>query len=469
MADQATTGEIQELLEEGLRLYGAGQPARALELWYRILDREPRHPTALEYVQYVRDNFHVDVPEPRVGLPASPAPAPAPVASPVSGAEPDVVEVAASSLMPPPTPPAAPIAQPHFAAVSAVGEVVASASVPTPVPSPSPAPAPAPPTVDAAAPSAVSASADVVTLVPTAPVEGLNTRPEDPVGAGWGDLAVGDLDLDPLTGRPVQRAPTMSSAPRAPTSTTAAPAPVETRVEAPESPAQASAPPSLSLEPPSDAVVQQEASLDAPSLVEVPPVAAGAPGEVANPWDGHSGITEAVDLDAPSDQPSAMDLLLAGPVRRPHVENGLRGAAVEGAPEQEAAPEKPDEAQSELGSLMEGARDLFELGDFSGSLELVEKVLRQDPNNAEALAYFARNEATLLKMYESKLGDLSASPRVLTSPDEVIWMNLHHRAGFVLSQVDGELSYEDIVAVSGMSRFETFRILAELIENGVIG
>jgi DNA-binding IclR family transcriptional regulator len=47
-------------------------------------------------------------------------------------------------------------------------------------------------------------------------------------------------------------------------------------------------------------------------------------------------------------------------------------------------------------------------------------------------------------------------------------MNLHHRAGFLLAQVDGLLSYEDLAAVSGMSRLETFRILAELKNQGVI-
>lgn len=118
---------------------------------------------------------------------------------------------------------------------------------------------------------------------------------------------------------------------------------------------------------------------------------------------------------------------------------------------------------------MTGARELFELGDFSGSLELVEKVLKKQPQHEGARAYLKRNEATLLKMYESKLGDMHRIPRQLVPPDEVIWMNMHHRAGFILSQVDGSLSYDDLLAVSGMDRFDTVRIIADLIGNGIIG
>ena len=118
---------------------------------------------------------------------------------------------------------------------------------------------------------------------------------------------------------------------------------------------------------------------------------------------------------------------------------------------------------------MTGARELFELGDFSGSLELVEKVLKKQPTHEGARAYLKRNEQTLLKMYESKLGDMLKVPRQLVPPDEVIWMNMHHRAGFILSQVDGSLSYDDLLSVSGMDRFDTVRILADLVGNGIIG
>ena len=39
---------------------------------------------------------------------------------------------------------------------------------------------------------------------------------------------------------------------------------------------------------------------------------------------------------------------------------------------------------------------LFALGDFSGSLELIEKILQVDPDHGEARDYLRQNEATLI-------------------------------------------------------------------------
>jgi tetratricopeptide (TPR) repeat protein len=122
----------------------------------------------------------------------------------------------------------------------------------------------------------------------------------------------------------------------------------------------------------------------------------------------------------------------------------------------------------DVATWMEGARELFALGDFSGSLEMIERILRVDPTHAEARAYLRQNESTLVAMYESKLGSLSSVPRLAIHAEEVMWLNLDHRAGFLLAQVDGTVSYEDLFALSGLPRLDTARILASLLAEGVI-
>jgi len=114
------------------------------------------------------------------------------------------------------------------------------------------------------------------------------------------------------------------------------------------------------------------------------------------------------------------------------------------------------------------AKELFALGDFSGSLELIEKILQVDPEHGEARDYLRQNEATLISMYESKLGPLSAVPRLAVKPEEVLWLNLDHRAGFLLAQIDGTVDYDSLFALSGLPRLDTARILANLIADGVI-
>jgi tetratricopeptide (TPR) repeat protein len=126
------------------------------------------------------------------------------------------------------------------------------------------------------------------------------------------------------------------------------------------------------------------------------------------------------------------------------------------------------QARNEVAVWMQAAKELFALGDFSGSLELIEKILHLDPGHGEARDYLRQNEATLIAMYESKLGAMGAIPRLAIKPEEVMWLNLDHRAGFLLAQIDGAVDYEALFALSGLPRLDTARILANLIADGVI-
>ena len=53
-------------------------------------------------------------------------------------------------------------------------------------------------------------------------------------------------------------------------------------------------------------------------------------------------------------------------------------------------------------------------------------------------------------------------------PERIRWLSLDHRAGFLLSLVDGTARVEDIVDMSGMAQLEVLRTLVTLLEQGVI-
>jgi tetratricopeptide (TPR) repeat protein len=175
---------------------------------------------------------------------------------------------------------------------------------------------------------------------------------------------------------------------------------------------------------------------------------------VKSPWD--DGPTPAATFVLEPDGGLDLDAVAEKSDLRPLVPEGT------GTPPP-AAPVKDD---AEV--WLKAAKELFALGDFSGSLELIEKVLQVDPDHAEARAYLEQNEATLVSMYESKLGQLSAVPRLAIKPEEVMWLNLDHRAGFLLAQIDGTVDYEALFALSGLPRLDTARILANLIAEGVV-
>lgn len=203
-----------------------------------------------------------------------------------------------------------------------------------------------------------------------------------------------------------------------------------------------------------DAAADRARRIDIVAIVDTVEDVPQDAGPFSDPWLDVAGSGVPLDLDAVT---SLDDVF--GRVAPSH------GVATASHPaDRPAAP-----LEDEVTVLMRGARDCFERGDFSGSLDYVEKVLQREPNHEEARAYLQRDEATLSKMYQSKLGDVRRAPRQLLPPDEVIWMNMHHKAGFLLAQVDGVLSYEDLLEVSGMSRFDTLRTLHELVQKGIIG
>lgn len=136
-------------------------------------------------------------------------------------------------------------------------------------------------------------------------------------------------------------------------------------------------------------------------------------------------------------------------------------------PARREPPPEPPPAHA-LDVLVEGARDELALDDCTGALELLDKAHALAPEDPRVLALRARAEGTLLAMLESKLGDLRRAPRPVLQPDEVLWLTLDHRAGFVLSRVDGQVSFDDVFALSGMPRLDTARILVRLLDEGVI-
>jgi hypothetical protein len=63
---------------------------------------------------------------------------------------------------------------------------------------------------------------------------------------------------------------------------------------------------------------------------------------------------------------------------------------------------------------------------------------------------------------------MTGAPYVAMSREELVRKPLGHRAGFLLSRIDGRADLETIVAVSAMPRDEALRIVRDLYESGVI-
>jgi hypothetical protein len=113
-------------------------------------------------------------------------------------------------------------------------------------------------------------------------------------------------------------------------------------------------------------------------------------------------------------------------------------------------------------------RERFSLGDYTGALEMAELILAEDPSSLEAAEFGENCRRVLEKMFAAKLGSLDRVPIVLVPRTQLRWLSIDHRAGFILSLIDGTSSVEMVLDVSGMPRLDALRILQELVQQRIV-
>jgi hypothetical protein len=113
-------------------------------------------------------------------------------------------------------------------------------------------------------------------------------------------------------------------------------------------------------------------------------------------------------------------------------------------------------------------RERCSLGDYSGALEMADLILTADPGNLEAAECGEMCRTVLEGMYAARLGSGDRVPIVIVPRAQLQWLSIDHRAGFILSLIDGSSTLEMVVDVSGMQRLDALRILQELVQQRIV-
>jgi hypothetical protein len=133
----------------------------------------------------------------------------------------------------------------------------------------------------------------------------------------------------------------------------------------------------------------------------------------------------------------------------------------------EARTTSPPPADASVAPIVE-MRERFSLGDYTGALQVAEALLEDSPDDDEARHCAEDCRAVLVKMYTARIGSLERVPIVMVAKNQLRWLTIDHRAGFVLSHVDGCSTLEQILDVSGMPPLDALRILYELVQQRII-
>jgi hypothetical protein len=122
----------------------------------------------------------------------------------------------------------------------------------------------------------------------------------------------------------------------------------------------------------------------------------------------------------------------------------------------------------ELPTLLQGVEELLALGDVSSAMELLRKAEQVAPGDARLAAARERCAREQQAALEAQLGDLKRVPMLKLRMADLMKLSLDARTGFLLSRIDGRLSFEALFSVSGMSRLDTLRVLARLLDQDII-
>ena len=91
-----------------------------------------------------------------------------------------------------------------------------------------------------------------------------------------------------------------------------------------------------------------------------------------------------------------------------------------------------------------------------------------DPGNPLYWAHVELTRAQVIKDAVEKIGDLHRAPRLRISLKELAAMPFTQEEGFILSLINGEISFEDIIAISPVPRYITYRTLLRLLRDSLI-
>ncbi|HSK00959.1 MAG TPA: hypothetical protein VK932_06950 [Kofleriaceae bacterium] len=129
---------------------------------------------------------------------------------------------------------------------------------------------------------------------------------------------------------------------------------------------------------------------------------------------------------------------------------------------------RDDCTRRRITALFEHAIEWNKASELDRAVAAIDLALSEDPNSALAQKLIQRNRETIMNVFQAFLGDLNRTPILARPLHELADAPISPRAAFLLSRVDGLLSIDEILDVSGMPRIEAYRYLCQLFLRGIL-
>lgn len=129
---------------------------------------------------------------------------------------------------------------------------------------------------------------------------------------------------------------------------------------------------------------------------------------------------------------------------------------------------KDEQTRRRIAALLERASAWNNVGETERAVAAVDLALSEDPNSALGQKLITRNRDAIMHVFQGYLGDLERQPELARPLHELQNAPISPRAAFLLSRIDGTLTIDELLDVSGMPRLEAYRHICQLYVRGIL-
>ncbi len=117
---------------------------------------------------------------------------------------------------------------------------------------------------------------------------------------------------------------------------------------------------------------------------------------------------------------------------------------------------------------LQEALEAFRGGRMLEAWEGLNQLLEADPDRLEVRGYLELARKQLMQEWAGQIGDRGRSLRLTLSHEEMLKLKLKPEEAFLLTQVDGLVSIDDLISLTSGDRFHALEMIARFLREGVL-
>lgn len=114
------------------------------------------------------------------------------------------------------------------------------------------------------------------------------------------------------------------------------------------------------------------------------------------------------------------------------------------------------------------ALEAYKSGKIEEAWSYLQEVAREMPERLDVQGYLGLVRTQRAKRFAREIGDKARALRLTRSMGELKALNLRPDEGFLLSQIDGSVTIEELISLSSTDRVRTLETLARFLREGLV-